>query len=91
MSLHGSYERPRFYLEMTADPEVALKPADWHSPQAGGLFFRGNPNAYCPDHLALSSRVIVHSQWCAHTGDCGAAANIELDERLEVTEIRSGG
>ena len=89
MSLHSSYERPRSYLEMTGGPGVALKPADWHSLQARGLFSKGNPKAYCPDHLALSLRVNVHYQRCAHSGDCDAAANIELDPWLEVTEIRS--
>ena len=89
MSLHSSYKRPRSYLEMTRGPGVTLKPADWHCLQARGLFSKGNPKADCPDHLALSSRVTLHYQRCAHSGDCGAAANIELDRWLEVTEIRS--
>ena len=85
MSPHSSYERPRSCLEMTEGPGVALKPTDWHSLHARGLFSKGKPKAYCPDHIALSSRVTVHYQRCAHSGDCGAAANIELDRCLEVT------
>ena len=92
MSLHRSCERSRPYLEITGGLGVALKPADGHNLQVIGLFLRVSPITCCPDHLAWPPReTVYYQQRCAHSDDCGAAMNIELDSCLEVTKIRRGG
>ena len=88
MSLHRSCERSRPYLEITGGLGVALKPADGHSLQVIGLFLRVSLKTYCLDHLAWLPTAIVYQQRCAHSDDCGAAMNIELDQCLEVTKVR---
>ena len=67
-SCYGHWGKTRYsscgtswpYLEMTGGLGFALKPADGHSLQAGGLFLRVNPRACCPDHLASHSRVTLN-------------------------------